>query len=123
MMTPLTPTGEDERAPLLFRDSPLSPASATDSEPIPLERTGSGTWYLERRWSGLRPLQSVGAADTTGVWVVAQRWYILALFFTLTANQCLVWFTFSSNPTEVSEPSNARCIPRIKAQMPTGIAN
>ena len=29
--------------------------------------------------------------------------YILALFFVLTANQCLVWFTFSSVPREVED--------------------
>eukprot|EP00041_Stephanoeca_diplocostata_P026258 m.704211 g.704211 ORF g.704211 m.704211 type:complete len:392 (-) comp22919_c0_seq22:1518-2693(-) len=33
---------------------------------------------------------------------VAVRWYILGLFFFLTANQCLFWFTFSSDPTAVS---------------------
>lgn len=108
MMTPIPSRGDDERSPLITPDGPQTPLSLAESDAGPLERTLSGTLYRIRGWSGLRPLGRRGTIsdavhDTTPqTWVVAQRWYMLALFFSLTANQCLVWFTFSSNPTEVS---------------------
>jgi len=44
---------------------------------------------------------------------VLKRWYILGLFFILTANQCLFWFTFSSNPQDVTDEYPRVSVPTI----------
>ena len=53
------------------------------------------------------------------------RWYVLALFFWLTASQCLVWFTFSSVPSTVIEyycdlPPSACALAPGSAAVPKG---
>mmetsp|Transcript_19946 Transcript_19946/g.59669 ORF Transcript_19946/g.59669 Transcript_19946/m.59669 type:complete len:494 (-) Transcript_19946:57-1538(-) len=80
----------------------MSPISEEGSPLIP-SKPPSAPSTPSRRWAALSPPERLVATAEAGTFAaMATRWYILALFFVLTANQCLFWFTFSSNPTEVS---------------------
>lgn len=85
MMSPVS----EEGTPLLRGTPGVTPTTPT------------GTPQSTRRWSSLTPT-GMHSQESHTFSAIVTRWYILALFFMLTANQCLFWFTFSSSPTEVT---------------------